>query len=96
MLRSRLAANVYSYRKYKNFNQKDLAVRAKVNVSQIGYIENQRISTTIDILERLAASFSVDPCLLLARNILKMPGTGIKQQSIVPTFFTEGVAAYAF
>lgn len=96
MLRQRLGANVYAYRKYYKLSQEELSEKSKINKSQIGYIENCRISTGIDLIEKLATCFRVDPCLLLARPLLKMPGTGIKTQSIVPMFFTEGVAAYAF
>lgn len=96
MIRSKLAANVYAYRQFHNLSQDALAAKCSVDKSQIGNIENQRSSTGIDIVERLAIAFHTDPCLLLARPVLKMPGTGIKQASIVPTFFSEGVAAYAF
>lgn len=96
MLRSRLGANVYAYRKYYELSQEQLSIKAKINTSQIGNIENQRISTGIDIIEKLATVFRVDPSLLIARPLLKMPGTGLKSYNIVPTFFTEGVAAYAF
>ena len=96
MLRQRLGANVYAYRKYFNFSQETLSEKSKIHIAQIGNIENCRISTGIDLIEKLATVFRVDPCLLIARPLLKMPGTGIKSYSIVPTFFTEGVAAYAF
>lgn len=96
MLRYRLGANVYAYRKYYDLSQSELSLKAKINIAQIGNIENQRISTGIDLIEKLATVFRVDPCLLLARPLLKMPGTGFKSHSIVPTFFNEGVAAYAF
>lgn len=96
MIRSKLAANVYAYRQFNKLSQDALAVKSGVDKSQIGNIENQRNSTGIDIVEKLAIAFRIDPCLLLARPILKMPGTGIKSYSIVPTFFKEGVAAYAF
>lgn len=96
MLRYRLGANVYAYRKFSHLSQGTLAKKSKINKTQINNIENCRISTGIDLIEKLAVTFRIDPCLLLARPLLKMPGTGIKKQSIVPTFFTEGVAAYAF
>lgn len=96
MIRSKLAANVYAYRQFNKLSQDNLATKSGIDKSQIGNIENQRTSTGIDIVERLAIAFRIDPCLLLARPVLKMPGTGIKRQSIVPVFFTEGVAAYAF
>lgn len=96
MIRAKLAANVSAYRQFNNLSQQALASKSGVDRSQIGHIENQRISTGVDILEKLAAVFRIDPCMLLARSILKMPSTGIKRASIVPTFFNEGVAAYAF
>lgn len=96
MIRSKLAANVYAYRHFNNLTQDALASKSGVDKSQIGNIENQRTSTGIDIVEKLAIALRIDPCLLIARPILKMPGTGIKSYGIVPTFFTEGVAAYAF
>lgn len=96
MLRYRLGANVYAYRKYYGLSQEELSIKAKINTRQIGNIENQRVSTGIDLIEKLATVFRTDPCILLSRPILKMPGTGIKSASIVPTYFSEGVAAYAF
>lgn len=96
MLRNRLASNVYAYRKFYSLSQHSLAAKSHINKSQIGNIENSRISTSIDVVEKLSFTFKIDPCLLLARPMLKMPGTGVKSHSIVPTFFTEGVAAYAF
>ena len=96
MLRKRLAANVFAYRKFHKMSQANLAKISGINLTQIGNIENSRISTGIDLQERLAAAFKIDPCLLLARSSILMPGTGIKRTSILPTFFTEGVAAYAF
>ena len=96
MLRNRLAANVFAYRKFLHISQAELAKLSQINTTQIGNIENHRTSTSVDLLERLARALRIDPCMLLARNDLKMPGTGIKRASILPTFFTEGVAAYAF
>lgn len=96
MLRNRLALNLYAYRKFYSLSQTSLAEKSHITKSQIGNIENKRNSTSIDVLEKLSFAFKIDPCLLLARPILKMPGTGIKSYSIVPTFFKEGVAAYAF
>lgn len=96
MLRNRLALNLYAYRKFYSLSQTSLAEKSHITKSQIGNIENKRNSTSIDVLEKLSFAFKIDPCLLLARPLLKMPGTRLKSYSIVPTFFTEGVAAYAF
>lgn len=96
MIREKLAANVYAFRKYNNFTQEQLAKISKVDRMQIGNIENMRVSTGVDIIEKLATSFNVDPCVLLSRPILKMPKTGIERVNIIPTYFKEGVCAYAF
>ena len=96
MIRQKLASNLYAYRKYNKLSQEKLSKKSKIDRTQIGNIENDRVSSTIDMVEKLAISLKTDPCLLLARPMLQMPGTGIKKQTIIPTFFTEGVAAYAF
>lgn len=96
MIRYKLAKNVLAYRKYFKLSQGELAKKCKIDKYQIGNIENMRSSTGIDIVQKLAIGFKIDPCILLSRPILKMPLTGIKSTSIVPIFFKEGVAAYAF
>lgn len=96
MIRQKLASNLYAYRKYNNLSQEKLSQKSKIHKSQIGNIENGRVSATIDTVEKLAIALKTDPCLLLARPMLHMPNTGIKKQIIIPTFFTEGVASYAF
>lgn len=96
MLRQRLAHNVIAYRKYNGYTQHELAKMTKITFSQIGNIENQRIATSIDNIERLAKAFKIDPCLLLSRTYTSFRKSGIRTENIVPTFFREGVAAYAF
>lgn len=96
MSRARLAANVYAFRKLNGLTQSKLAEITHINVTHIGYIENERISTGIDNIVKLAAALQTDPCVLLARPMIKLHHTGIRAQHIIPTFFKEGVAAYAF
>ena len=96
MPRSRLAANVFAFRKFYGLTQSELAKKSNINVTHIGYIENERISTGLDYITRLATALNTDPCVLLARPFVKFQKTGIKTKTIIPTWFKEGVAAYAF
>ena len=96
MIRYKLAENLAAYRKYMGYTQKDLAKKSGVTFAQIGNIENQRTSTGIDTVQKLADTLGIDPCMLIARPILQISGSGMKRVNIVPTFLEKGVAAYAF
>ncbi|MDB5528118.1 MAG: transcriptional regulator, family [Devosia sp.] len=58
--RNRIAWNLRRLRSLRGVTQEDLAVDAQVNRTSISGIENQTVSASIDLLERLADALAID------------------------------------
>jgi transcriptional regulator with XRE-family HTH domain len=58
--RARIAWNLRRIRSEKGVSQENLAVDAAVDRSSISGIEQQRVSVSIDLLDRLATALAVD------------------------------------
>lgn len=69
-LRKKLAENLRSIRKSKHWTQDKLARICKINKTNIGYIEQERISTSIDTLDKISKALDTDPCILCAANTI--------------------------
>lgn len=64
-IRLRLADNMRRLRTERDWSQEDLAAKAHLHRTQIGKIEQARQNTGIDIIEKLAQTFGVQPGELL-------------------------------
>ena len=64
-LRATLARNIRRLRQSKGLSQEELADRAGVNRNYVGMLEREENSATIDMLEKLAGVFGVEPVTLL-------------------------------
>lgn len=64
-LRNILADNLKELRKVRGLSQEQLADLAEINRSYMSYLENQRYSASLDIIEKLAAALDVKPTELL-------------------------------
>lgn len=71
-IRKRLANNLRRLRKTKNLTQNNLALKSGINVTTIGYIEQEYVSTSVDTLEILAGALGSDPSLLLASESINL------------------------
>lgn len=65
-LRKILAENLKELRKIRDLSQEELADLAEINRSYMSYLENQRYSASLDMIEKLAAALNVDPIELLS------------------------------
>lgn len=65
---SRLMAHEGAHRRGLNSNEK-LAKRIKVSSNTVGRIRRGENAVTLDVLERLAAAFELDPWQLLVAQI---------------------------
>ena len=66
-LREVLAINLRKQRAEKAWSQEELAHRADINRTYISDIERCRYSATVDMIDRLARAFKVEPAELLRR-----------------------------
>lgn len=64
-IRQRLADNLRRLRKERGWSHEDLAAVGQIHRTQIGKIEQARQNTGIDIIERLAKTFGIQPGDLL-------------------------------
>ncbi len=64
-LRQILGRNIKLYRARRGLSQRDLAALASTTQSRVAGIELGNTSTTIDLLERIAAGLQVNPWRLL-------------------------------
>ncbi len=60
-LREILASNLRQLRDLKGLSQESLADLAEIDRSYISYLENQRYSASLDMLEKLAIALGVEP-----------------------------------
>lgn len=95
-VRKRLAQNLRIIRKTKGLSQAKLSKISGVNTTHIGFVENLQVAASVDVLESLAIALKIDPCILLARNSVSFPGSGIKNLQLIPITFKMGEAAYCF
>lgn len=64
-LRGVLARNLRRLRRAGRLSQEELAAQAGLNRNYVGMIEREEHAATVDVLERLAAAFAVEPAELL-------------------------------
>lgn len=60
-LREILASNLRRLRDLKGLSQEALADMAEIDRSYMSYLENQRYSASLDMLEKLALALDVEP-----------------------------------
>lgn len=65
-LRQRLAHNVKTLRGTKRWSQETLAEAASLSQVYISNIETGTKAASVDVLQKLAEAFDVDPTVLLA------------------------------
>lgn len=68
-IRTILADNIRTYRKAAGLTQMELAEKADLHRAYVGRIEQQRINTSIEIIEKLAIALDVEPYQLLLPKI---------------------------
>jgi transcriptional regulator with XRE-family HTH domain len=64
-----LARNVRILMEMRDWNQHDLQRKAHVSQKTVSNVVNGRQSTQIDVIEKLAAAFKVEPFQLLLPNL---------------------------
>ena len=90
-----MADNLRSFRKSKHLTQKELSKLSSVNVTYIGYVENNRYAISVDVLEKLANGLHTDPCILLAKSNFIFNSKN-KEAVYSPPIFKQGEVAFAF
>jgi transcriptional regulator with XRE-family HTH domain len=70
-LKQIIAKNIKSLRLESGLTQKELSELAHINRSYIGMIEREEVSPTVDMLDKIATAFDVDPIDLLSTNSRK-------------------------
>ena len=63
------ALNVRRLRNSKGWSQEELADRVKLSRVYVSYIENGRQAASLEIVERVAKAFGVEPTKLLERPL---------------------------
>ena len=66
-LRGVVARNLRRLRNEKGLSQEELADRADVSGNYIGMLEREENSASVDVLEKIAEVFGVEPADLLRR-----------------------------
>ena len=67
-MREVVAKNLRRLRHANGLSQEELAERADVSGNYIGMLEREENAATVDMLERLAQVFSVEPSEFFARD----------------------------
>ncbi|MGH1369402.1 MAG: helix-turn-helix domain-containing protein [Maritimibacter sp.] len=67
-LRERIGLNIRNLRSSKKMSQEDLAHTAGIDRSYISELELARSAASVDILEKIAVAFDVDPQELLSKR----------------------------
>jgi transcriptional regulator with XRE-family HTH domain len=80
-IRLRLAKNLRRLRKERGWSQEDLSAEARLHRTQIGKIEKARQDTGVDIVEKLARTFGVQPGELLNFDSLPSPPEAVNDDS---------------
>jgi transcriptional regulator with XRE-family HTH domain len=70
-LKQTIAKNVRTLRLEGGLTQKELSELAHINRSYIGMIEREEVSPTVDMLDKIATAFDVDPIDILSTNFRK-------------------------
>lgn len=70
-LREVLAINLREMREARDLSQEELADLAEINRGYVSYLENQKYSATLDMVEKLAAALDVEPLRLLSLDTSK-------------------------
>jgi transcriptional regulator with XRE-family HTH domain len=65
-LRGTLALNLKELREARNLSQEELADLAEIDRTYVSYLENQKYSATLDMIEKLAAALDIPPLKLLS------------------------------
>ena len=73
-LRGVLAKNLQRLRKERGWSQEAYADKVGIDRTYVSALERERYSATIDVVERLAGAFAVDPIELLRSEQLDGPG----------------------
>jgi transcriptional regulator with XRE-family HTH domain len=68
-LREILARNVRRHRNRLGLNQDELADYAKIDRTYVSKIENCKNAATVDVIEKLAVAFGIDPPDLLRPDL---------------------------
>ena len=67
-LREIVAGNLRRLRHAKGISQEELADRADIDRNYVGKLEREENAATVDMLEKLAAVFEIDPAEFLQRK----------------------------
>ncbi len=67
-LREIVATNLRQLRHDRGISQEDLADRAGINRNYVGMLEREQHAATVDMLEKLAAVFDIDPAEFFRRD----------------------------
>lgn len=70
-LREALATNLRELRESQGLSQEELADLAEIDRTYVSYLENQKYSATLDMVEKLATALGVAPLVLLSIDDLK-------------------------
>jgi len=65
-LREILAIKLREMRDIRDLSQEELADLAQIDRSYMSYLENQKYSASLDMVEKLAAALEVEPLDLLS------------------------------
>lgn len=68
-----LANNLREMRDARGLSQEELAHLANINRGYVSYLENEKYSATLDMIEKLATALDVGPLLLLSENSQARP-----------------------
>lgn len=66
VLRGVLSKNLRRLRKERGWSQETLADKVDIDRTYVSLLERQKYAATIDIIEKLARAFSIDPLELLS------------------------------
>jgi transcriptional regulator with XRE-family HTH domain len=69
-LKQTVAENVRRLRLERGYTQKSLSRRADINSNNVGMIEREECSPTLDMLEKIANALEVDPISLFEVDAL--------------------------
>lgn len=67
-LKSIFGNKVIEQRKRQNLTQLQLAYRSQISISLLRSIEHARVSTTLDVIERISKALDVNPEVLMKEN----------------------------
>ncbi|MFZ5643614.1 MAG: helix-turn-helix domain-containing protein [Bacillota bacterium] len=65
MLKKIVGINIRSIRKLKGYSQNEAALRAGFTPSYWGYLERGQKNPSLELIEKIAETLDVEPCILL-------------------------------